>query len=143
MEHRPISHLRADFEALSAEFERSRKQLDVMQRRMPTLRGTAESPDKLVTVTVGARGELRELEIDPKAYRKLSPTELAETIVETTAKASRAAFAEVEQLLKPFMSFDGPFEKLMSGELDWSEHVRFKLPSVSPPDRPTGPTLGS
>jgi DNA-binding protein YbaB len=130
MEHRPISHLRADFEALSAHYERSRKHLETMQQRMPVLRGSAESRDKLVKVTVGARGELKTLEIDPKAYRRLSPTELADRIVETTEMASRAAYAEVEQMLKPFMSVDGSFEKLMSGELNWSEHVRFNLPDL-------------
>lgn len=136
MEHRPTAHLRAEFEALAAHYERSRRQLDTMRQRMPALRGGAESPDKLVKVTVGARGELRKLEIDPRAYRRLSPTELAEAIVETTKEASRAAFAEIEQMLKPLISVDAPFEQLMSGEADWSEHVRFNLPDLPRDGRP-------
>jgi DNA-binding protein YbaB len=128
MDQRPISQLQAEFEALTAQYESTQKQLDTFRQRMPALRGTAESADKLVKVTVGPRGELKELEINPKAYRKLSPTQLADAIVETTEKAARAAFAEVEQMLKPFMSVDAPFEKLMSGEADWAKHVRFNLP---------------
>jgi hypothetical protein len=93
-------------------------------------------------VTVGPRGELKELEINPKAYRKLSPTQLADAIVETAGVAARAAFAEVEQMLKPFMSVDASWEKLMSGEADWAKHVRFKMPDFGV-GRPNGRVPGS
>jgi DNA-binding protein YbaB len=137
MDRRPISHLREEFEALHEQYESTRKQFDSLRRQMPTLRGTAESPDKLVTVTVGPKGELKQLEIHPKAYRKLSPTQLAEAIIATAEKASQAVYAEVQQLLKPLMSIDAPFEQLMSGEADWAKHVRFNLPDFGN-GRPSG-----
>jgi DNA-binding protein YbaB len=128
MRDRPISHLRAEFEFLAAQYDRTRKDLETLRERLPTLAGTAESPDGMVTVTVGPRGNLTKIEISPRAYRRLSPTELGELIVEIAEQATRKTYKEMEQLMRPFLSADAPFEKLMTGQADWVEHVRVHLP---------------
>jgi DNA-binding protein YbaB len=116
--------MRAEFEALSAEYERARRQVETVRERMPTMKATAESADKLVKATVGPRGNLERLEIDPRAYRRLSPTQLADAIVATAASASRRMHSELEPLLRPFLAAGAPFEKLMTGEAEWADHIR-------------------
>jgi DNA-binding protein YbaB len=127
MTDRQVSHARAEFEALSAHYDRTLKQIRDMRDRMPAVKGTAQSANKLVRATVGAKGNLVKLEIEPKALRRLSSTELADLIVETAAAAARSALEEVQQILSPVMTVDAPMDKLMSGEADWAQHVRLNL----------------
>lgn len=61
------------------------------QRKIMSITATAWSDDRLVKVTVGPRGQLIELEIDPRVYRSPNSKALAATILSTV----RAAVEEV------------------------------------------------
>jgi DNA-binding protein YbaB len=61
--------------------------LGEVQRRMRRVTGTGHSPDRLVTATVGPRGQLVDLEIDPRVFRNPDSRGLADAIL----AASRAA----------------------------------------------------
>lgn len=59
--------------------------------RAKAVQVTETSRDGLVTVTVGARGELVQLDIDPRVFRRPDARELADTITETVHAAAAAA----------------------------------------------------
>ncbi|MGO1056130.1 YbaB/EbfC family nucleoid-associated protein [Crossiella sp. CA198] len=69
------------------------------QRALAELTATAASPDGLVEATVGAFGDLRELDLDPRHHRSRDATALAATILATVrAATSTAAIAACEVL---------------------------------------------
>ena len=81
------------------------------------VQGTQTSKDGLVTVTVGARGELVQLDIDPRVYRRPDSRQLADTIVETVQKAAAQAQERVLEIFEPIV----PREQLkaqLDGDLD-------------------------
>lgn len=89
-----------------AEYQRIAEQVRAVKDGIDEVRGTGYSDDGLVTAVVGGRGELLELELDPRIYRERNATELAARIVATV----REAAAEAEQEATRFA------EKLVPGK---------------------------
>lgn len=69
------------------------------QKRMLQITGVAWSPDRMVKAVVGPRGQLMELEIDPRILRKPDSRALAATIVATTQKAVEDAARQSKEIL--------------------------------------------
>lgn len=69
------------------------------QKKMLSVTGTATSPDGLITVTVGPRGQLVDLEIDPKIYRRPDSALLAQNILKTVRDAVEQVQAETSKLV--------------------------------------------
>jgi DNA-binding protein YbaB len=68
------------------------------------IRVTTYSPDGLVRVVCGGRGQLLELELDPRVYRELDSSALADTIRETireSAEDAEHSAAKVAEKLLP------------------------------------------
>lgn len=61
--------------------------------------GTAWSRDRLIKAVVGPRGQLIELEIDPRIYRTPNSTALAATIVATVHAAVDDVLRQTSELL--------------------------------------------
>lgn len=108
-----------------AQFERMRAGHDKLQQQLRAVTGTATSPDGHVTATVGPRGQLVRLELDPRIYRRPDSHELASTITKTVQEAAARAVAEMERLCQPFIpnaqlqahmnvDFEGIFQQLDS-----------------------------
>jgi DNA-binding protein YbaB len=110
--------LRARFEVLLDEFERVKDNASKLQRRLHEAEGAAASKDGAVKLTVGPRGDLRTLHIDPRAYRRLSPSELATEILELSRAAARDVQAQLEQVIKPFLPPDLTYQQVADGEVD-------------------------
>ncbi|MFC5826617.1 YbaB/EbfC family nucleoid-associated protein [Nonomuraea insulae] len=64
---------------------------------------TSRSKDGLVSVTVGAHGRLCGVELNPRVYRTLSPSELAEAIMRQAEQASAAVTEQSKELMTPLM----------------------------------------
>jgi DNA-binding protein YbaB len=88
-----------------AEYARLAEQVKAMRDQVDEIRGTGYSDDGLVTAVVGGRGEVLELELDPRIYRDRNSAELASrilaTIREAAAEAEREATTFAERLLPP------------------------------------------
>ncbi len=69
------------------------------QRKVLTVTGTATSPDGLVTVVVGPRGQLVDLRIDPRVYRKPNAGALAATILATARAAVEQATEQTREIV--------------------------------------------
>lgn len=109
---------RAQVEELLAEYRRSRENLGAVQRKLTAITESASSEDGLVTATVGANGQLVKLVIVETAYRKLRAHELAQCVVELTARAAAAAARAAGEALAPVLPRDADPVALLRGTAD-------------------------
>jgi len=80
-----------------------RDALTDLQRKLEDVRGTAVSDDGLISVTMGGRGALLDLVIDPRVYRVPDTRRLAEDIKATMRRATEAAHDQVFELTKSLL----------------------------------------
>jgi DNA-binding protein YbaB len=102
-------------EQLVKEVNQQAEQLKQAQEKMRDLTATAKSRDGMVTVTVGPRGDVQAIELDPRVYRKLSPSELSDSIMAQIKDATRQVSGELRELMEPFTP-TLPFEDLFGPE---------------------------
>jgi DNA-binding protein YbaB len=98
-----VRAMQAYAEELMSQFQRMREGASDLQRRLSEVTATATSPDRFITATVGPRGQLLRLDIDPRVYRNPNSRVLADTITETVQQAARNAADKVAELCKPLM----------------------------------------
>ncbi|WP_433216419.1 YbaB/EbfC family nucleoid-associated protein [Microtetraspora malaysiensis] len=72
---------------------------------------TARSADGMVSVTVGRHGQMLGLELNPRVYRTLSSSQLADTIMQEVNKATAAVSEQSKELLQPLMPESVPYEE--------------------------------
>lgn len=89
---------------LYSDYARLARQVQEAQRELDAVRATAESDDGLVMATVGGRGELLELTLDPRVYRDTDA--LAVTIKNTITEAAEEARRQAFELNRPFLPRD-------------------------------------
>jgi DNA-binding protein YbaB len=103
--------VRADWQAhidsLMAQYRTMRDNLGVMQQRMSEVVGTAESEDGLISASVTFRGELSELQIDPRVLRSYDSVTLAETILAVAQAATGDLREQLNETVRPFMPEGG------------------------------------
>jgi DNA-binding protein YbaB len=91
-------------------------------KKMAQVTGVAWSDDRLVKATVGPRGQLVDLEIDPRVYRQPNSKALAATIVATVRRASEEAMAKTQAIVDAAMPSDFGVAKL--GNLSMAKLMR-------------------
>jgi DNA-binding protein YbaB len=96
--------------------------IDETHRKMAQVTGVAWSDDRMVKATVGPRGQLVDLEIDPRVYRRPNSKALAATIVATVRQASEEAMAKTREIVEAAMPSDLGATKL--GNLSMSRLMR-------------------
>lgn len=117
--------LQAQAEELMAQFQKLRDGAGELQERLEKVTAKAVSEDRYVTATVGPRGQLISLELDPRIYRNPNSGALAASITSTIQRATAEAADKVAELCKPFMpeqevrahlnqDLDGMFHRLDS-----------------------------
>lgn len=70
-------------------------------RALERLEVAACSPDGFIRVTVGARGDLRDLRLDPRALRQPDAAALARSVLRTAADAAARAATGAGELARP------------------------------------------
>ena len=109
--------LQEQAEGLRADFQRMLTEGPEAAARARQITVTRKSRDGLVSVTVGPRGDLVTLDIDPRVFRRPDSRALADTIVETV----QAAAAEAEEMVVETMSSVLPREAVeaqLTGDLE-------------------------
>jgi DNA-binding protein YbaB len=104
---------------------------DAAQTRQQVMEitGTAWSDDRLVKAVVGPRGQLIELEIDPRVYRNPNSKALSATILATV----RAAVEDANQKTREIMERVMPKTDGLLGKTDFDvmlEHHDAELPQA-------------
>jgi DNA-binding protein YbaB len=69
------------------DLEKVTRNLDEGRRRIRQIQGVAWSPDRLIKAVVGPRGQLIDLEIDPRVYRNPNSKALSASILATVRSA--------------------------------------------------------
>ncbi|WP_431923518.1 YbaB/EbfC family nucleoid-associated protein [Micromonospora wenchangensis] len=103
-------------EELFAEYARQRSSLSDLQQRMSTVRGCATSPRQEVTVTVGQNGVLTEIAFPTGAYRRMTPTELQASIMQTFAEAKEKVMTQAAELIAPLLPPGMDAARMVRGE---------------------------
>jgi glycosyltransferase involved in cell wall biosynthesis len=108
---------RPDWNALYSMFNdlgKAVQGLEQTQRKIFEVTGTAWSPDRLIKVVVGPRGQLTELEIDPRIYRTPNSKALAATILDTVRRAVDDAMRQTNEALDASVPGDMRISKIGS-----------------------------
>lgn len=81
---------RPDWSALRSmigDLQRARENMGAAQQRLMRVRGEARSEDTLIRAIVGPRGQLLDLELDPRVFRNPNSKALSAAIVATVRAA--------------------------------------------------------
>ncbi|MFC6083139.1 YbaB/EbfC family nucleoid-associated protein [Sphaerisporangium aureirubrum] len=97
------AELQAYADELRAGFLRMQQEIPALHERARTLQVTEKSPDGLISATVGARGDLVRLDIDPRVYRRPDSRQLADTITATVQSAAAKARERVVEIFAPLI----------------------------------------
>jgi DNA-binding protein YbaB len=111
-------HLSEDLDELRASYQSKRAEIRERQGRASRVTATARSRDGLVSLEVGAQGQLLGLSLNPGVYDKLSPQRLAAALTELAKTATAHATEQVREIMAPVlppggMPADGDFTKLI------------------------------
>jgi DNA-binding protein YbaB len=109
--------MRAYEQELEKRFWRLQEEGPQLQKRARALQVTEKSRDGLITATVGARGELIRLDIDPRIYRRPDARALADEITETIKKAGTKARDEIVEMFASLVPRE-LLEAQLNGDID-------------------------
>ena len=112
----------AAFGEMVGDLKRSLDNVGDAQKKLMRVTGTAWSDDRLVKAVVGPRGQLIELELDPRIYRKPNSKLLSATIVDTVRKAVEQAMAKTEEIMEESLPKDVRLSKV--GDLPMADFNR-------------------
>jgi len=111
--------LQAHLDELMEQYQAKRAQFQNLQQQMSSAQATVTAADGMVKVTVGAQGRLTGLEFDPRVYRKLSPTELAECVLAAVQEAGSQIGDRMRAALEPLVPDGTSYGE--TGRLDLSK----------------------
>jgi DNA-binding protein YbaB len=106
-------------EELAASYERARSDVRQTQDQLRTITATVKSDKGLLTVTVGAQGQITELRFNSRAYRSMSPGALATVLTETIEKARLAVTTRVGEIVGGSLPAGLSFDAVREGAVDW------------------------
>ena len=111
-----------DFEAAAehalARYRELRQDAMKIKQQMQEISGTATSKRQTVKVTVNVHGEITALEFPTSAYKRMTPTELADAIKTTAQEAKAKAAEDLNALMEPKLTSGMSFKDLMQGKAD-------------------------
>jgi DNA-binding protein YbaB len=110
-----VDDLPAGISARLAEYSRLADDVRAMRDGIDRVQATACSPDGLIAATVGGRGEVVDLDLDPRIYRVPDAAALSAAITATI----RAATGEAERAVARIT------ERLLGGRADGDVDLRF------------------
>jgi hypothetical protein len=90
---------RAQLEELAADYGERLAQLRELKAQAGRVTAVARSRDGLVSVMVGAQGQLLGVDLNLGVYERMSPQRLAAALVELAATAAASAAAQVREIM--------------------------------------------
>ena len=106
---------------LLEEYRRKRADLKKLQETAASAEATVTAADEMVTVRVGAQGRLVGLEFNPRVYRHLSPSELAETVLVAVQEAAAQVGDQMRAAMEPLTTHHASYDAITGEEFDLSE----------------------
>jgi DNA-binding protein YbaB len=108
--------LQAQVTQVSANHHERLADIQRRQRLAGQVTATAGSRNGMVSVEVGAQGQLLGLKLDPAVYERLSPQRLAAAVKELAKAATANAAGQVREIMAPVLppgATSGDFTELM------------------------------
>lgn len=87
------------FQDMLAQLQKSVEALPRTKERMTSVTGVSFSDDRMVRVVVGPRGQLVDLEIDPRVFRQPDAKELSAKILATAREAVRQVTEQMREIM--------------------------------------------
>jgi DNA-binding protein YbaB len=113
----------AHIDELLGEYHKKRADLQKLQETMASAEATVTAADEMVTVRVGPQGRLLGLEFNPRVYRKLSPSELAEAVLAAVQEATAQVADQVRAATEPLTPENASYEPVSGERLDLSKFL--------------------
>ncbi len=98
--------LQAYTDELQARFMRLQSEALSLNQQALAVEVTEKSADGLVSATVGARGDLVRLDLDPRVFRHPDARGLADTITDTIHRATAKALDQVVEIFDSIVPAD-------------------------------------
>jgi DNA-binding protein YbaB len=127
--------LASQLEEMLNEYQKARTSMQEVQERMRTATVTVKSDNKMVSVSVDARGELTDLTFHTRAYRTMAPAELSKVLLATVTKARAAVMDQLREVMAPVMPKGMSFDDVRHGKINYSSilpETPFSLDEMSP-----------
>jgi DNA-binding protein YbaB len=105
-------------EEMLREYRRQREQAVETRRRVGEVTASATAPRQAVKVTVGAQGEVNEIEFPTGAYRRMAPKELADALLDTIREARNKALQQVGEVVSADLPQGVTITDLLQGRVD-------------------------
>jgi DNA-binding protein YbaB len=115
-------------EELLADYRKQRDQAFESRQQINAVTATATAPRQVVRVTVGAQGQITELDFPTGAYRNMAPKDLARVIQATVDKARAQALKKVTETVTGMMPGGIPLADLLEGKFDPRSFLPEDLP---------------
>lgn len=98
-----LTAMRAEMASLEDQLARMQTGYQDLQRAIAELAVTVTAADGTVSVTVDGRGQVTEVELDPKIYQRPDTQRLGATITATIQQAVAEVQEQVKELTKPLL----------------------------------------
>lgn len=112
------SQYEQELEQSLALYQRRREELAEFQRGMAAISVTVTAPRKIVSVTMGNAGEIREVRFPTPAYKNLTPIELGAVLTRTIEDARSEALDKAAELLSGMLPPGIDAKLLVRGKAD-------------------------
>jgi DNA-binding protein YbaB len=105
--------LRARFDDVHAQYTKMREGVKDLQEDLAAMEVSVRSPDGLVTVAIGPRGNLKSLTIDKRAYQEHPPERLAALIVQACHRAESAVGSAIQERMNRLLPEGSGLDRLL------------------------------
>lgn len=107
------------FDGVVSDYRERIQELQQMQRDIREVRATARTRNGEVSLEVGAQGELKNIRFHPDALARMTPQQLAHTIMKLVGEATKDASDQAKEMTAKFLP-EEMAERLRGGETDLS-----------------------
>ncbi|MEU8527077.1 YbaB/EbfC family nucleoid-associated protein [Streptomyces sp. NPDC048629] len=109
----------ARLQEILGSFEKTRDSVLAMQKKMQEASQTYRSPDKVMSVTVDARGQLTDVTFHNTKYKQMSAKELGKLVLQTVSQAHLALQSESLAALQPVLDLGSDAADAPGGVNPW------------------------
>ncbi|PBC69550.1 YbaB/EbfC DNA-binding family protein [Streptomyces sp. TLI_235] len=110
-----------DLDEIRQRVESRMAEFSAMHQKMQQLSVSVTSAQHLLTVTVGAQGEVTALKFHSDGYRSMAPSELEHIVLDTLQRARRQVLDQAKALAAPLAPAGLDIDDIMAGRIDPAE----------------------
>jgi DNA-binding protein YbaB len=107
-----------DLDELRRQFTDRMTEFTSLHKRLQELSASATSPQRLVTATVGAQGEVTALKFHSDGYRSMAQSELEHVLLDTIKRARRHVMDQMKDLVGPLAPVGASIDDILEGRFD-------------------------